>query len=873
MVTRPMLQLEQPLSAGLQLTDLLLSLDEVGARLTAAAAACEWLDAFLLAAAAVQIVEDHLQPETLARRAAGVLGGPVGWAARRTADGGERLRRVRERACLAWLRGAEALRDDLADAVMTEGAPAAGIEDAAEQVASGVAGLPRAARAAVLRLPSAFRAFDLAPADAATLARGLRERVGAAPGAVVVVGVRTSGSYLGPLVAATLRAEGWAARAVTARPGRSLLPPARQVVRHALSRPGPVVAVVDDPPGTGSAFRKTCSVLRAAGVPASATTLLMPLFGDVAPAALDGMAAVTLPFGNWVVHARLEPVAVAQVLERYWHRPVDEIRRRPADTAATGRGHVTATYDVASGGERRAVEVRGVGQGLFGRHSLAVAAALGPALPTVHGFDAGLVYGEAPVAAEARPVTGPQDAQARARYVVTRAAALPALGDRTRDMAGRAPAWEIAARRLGRGYGRLGDALRVPVIDPAVRRMCATGRPSVVDGATGPRHWLTGAAGALYKADPDTRDFSNTDRYCYDAAFDLAGIAPGHPDDAVVAALRAALPCTDEAFLLYELVHLEDPATGRPTDALACSRAVRRYLARRLPPPPAGTGPLCAFDLDGVLDSTALGFAVTTPTGVRALHALSRHGYRPVLVTGRSLVEVQERCAAHGLAGGVAEYGAVVHLAGAGTTVELLTPDDRVLLDGVREALGADPRITVHRHHTRSVRVEFAREPGSRPRPVPGAVLRDLLGPSLPDRVRLIHGESQTDIVTAATNKGAGLAALAAELGGPIDLAVGDTAEDLPMFALAGRALAPGNAATAVRDAGVDRTGRHYADGAAEAAGRVLGHRPGSCPVCRTDAPAAADARLLLALLDASAGGRPGLAAAAWRAARALGSR
>lgn len=102
-------------------------------------------------------------------------------------------------------------------------------------------------------------------------------------------------------------------------------------------------------------------------------------------------------------------------------------------------------------------------------------------------------------------------------------------------MAGRAPAWEIAARRLGRGFGRPGLALRVPVIDPAARRLCTTPRASVVDGATGPQHWLTGPAGALHKADPDTR--ADPDARLLLALLDAsAGARPGLP----AAAWRAA---------------------------------------------------------------------------------------------------------------------------------------------------------------------------------------------------------------------------------------------------------------------------------------------------------------------------------------------
>lgn len=874
-----MLRADRPLSTGPRLTDLLLGLDEVAAELPACVAAGDWLDAFLLAAAAVQIVEDHLQPSTAARRAGELLGGLAGRVAARTADNHDRLRLALNGGCRAWLPGAQSLRDDLADIVMAHGAPTeqsitTAVDGATGLVVAGVAGLPATARAELLRLPSAMRTFDLSPTDAALLARDLQSPDGDTPGDVVVVGVRTSGSYLGPLVAAELRRAGVRARAVTVRPGRPLLPGARTQLRAGVGRAGCVVAVVDDPPSTGSAYLKTCAVLHAAGVPDAAIRLLVPLCTDVVPAALTGMPTTTLPFDRWSVHARLEPAAVAAVLQRWWHQPVEHIRHCSDATPPTGRGHVTATYEVLTADGYRHVEVRGVGQGLFGRHAVAVADALGSAVPAVHGFEEGLLYSIAPASPHAQPVTGPADARRRAGYVATRAEALPARVDRARGLTGRAPAWEVAARRLGRGYGRLGDALRLPLIDPMVRKLCTTPHPSIVDGATGPEHWRTGPDGDLIKIDPDTADFGHTDRYSYDAAFDLAGIAPGHPDDTVVDALRAVLTCSDEAFLLYELVQLENPETGRPSDPMACSRAVRRYLSRTLPPPSTGQGPLCALDLDGVLDSTALGFPMTTPTGVRVLNALARHGYRPVPVTGRSLTEVQQRCDAHGLVGGVAEYGAVVHVAGTGATIDLLSAADRALLDEIRVGLGTDRRITVDHHHAHSVRVGFSPERASRPGPVPDEVLRELLGPDRHRGVRVVHGDRQTDIVAATTDKGRGLARLVAEVGGPVALAVGDTAEDIPFLVMAERALAPGNATDALATTGIRRTRRHYAQGVAEAAGQLLGHRPGGCHICREPTVADQDARMLLALLDASAGGRHGLPSTIWGAARsAFGTR
>ncbi|MCW2716343.1 MAG: hypothetical protein JWR81_165, partial [Pseudonocardia sp.] len=145
MGSRTVLGLDRPLSAGLRLTDLLLNLDEVCAELRDRVLAREWLDAFLLASAAVQIVEDYLQPDTAARRAEKMLAGLPGRAAGTAADGGEWLRRTRNRSCLAWLPAAQALRDELADVVMT-GRPGPRTGGTTARVVAAAAAFPAAAR-------------------------------------------------------------------------------------------------------------------------------------------------------------------------------------------------------------------------------------------------------------------------------------------------------------------------------------------------------------------------------------------------------------------------------------------------------------------------------------------------------------------------------------------------------------------------------------------------------------------------------------------------------------------------------------------------------------------------------------------------------
>ena len=114
------------------------------------------------------------------------------------------------------------------------------------------------------------------------------------------------------------------------------------------------------------------------------------------------------------------------------------------------------------------------------------------------------------------------------------------------------------------------------------------------------------------------------------------------------------------------------------------ARFDQRYLARKLLGDISGDadGPLCAIDVDGVLETRLWTAPVIGPDGALALRALARHGYRAVLVTGRSVEELRERCSAYRLAGGAAEYGAAV-LTG-NDLHTLLAPVDAERLAGVR---------------------------------------------------------------------------------------------------------------------------------------------------------------------------------------------
>ena len=261
------------------------------------------LDAFLLAAGLNQIAEDHLHPEVYPLdRAAEYLAGQsstLGRAAGRAAAGlaGARrfmgTRRRDARHVLRWQREVGQLVETLAGEV-AGGSPGAAL--ASCDAIARVEELPPRLRRSVIRLPACFQSFDQQPADVARLVRDFSSRWPDRDRSLLVTGVRTSGSYLAPLCAAFLRADGYERISVlTIRPGRPLLAHERRLVRS-VARAGGMALVTDDPPVTGKGIASSARDLEKAGIPPASVVLLLQLLGNRLPVLLErypgGHAAV-----------------------------------------------------------------------------------------------------------------------------------------------------------------------------------------------------------------------------------------------------------------------------------------------------------------------------------------------------------------------------------------------------------------------------------------------------------------------------------------------------------------------------------------------------------------------------------------------------
>jgi hypothetical protein len=843
-------------SAAIEPRNLLLTLDELTDLLGAAVQRGDRLNAFLHAAGMSQIAEDyaHRDPMRLAETAAHL-----------EANGRTRLAHVAAAAAAAWpprSRTGEvsAYRRELGRIVSVTAEALIGRR---ELELAELPAVPVELRLELLRLPACFYAFDQHPEDVERLADEFAQSGPDRTRTLLVVGVRTSGSYLAPLCAAHLRRHGYTdVRVLTVRPGRRFDAVERREVRT-LAASGGQALVIDDAPGSGRSLLAAARVLERLGVRSRSIVVVAPLFrGQVLPPLLSAYASVVLPGKEWRIERRLERDAVAVDLTRFLEQTVDEVAAVPLPERNGGRGHRRALFRVrlAEGGERL-VLAEGVGLGYFGEHVLAVAEALAPRVPEVYGLSDGVLYREWLPEDQGREDDGL--APAVAEYVATRGAAFAVGSDLSRRLAGQAPAWEVVSGILSRGFLRAWPLARLAFLDRAARSLLRPSRPAVVDGKTHRSEWFETGRGPCgwSKVGFADRSFWHLGLTSFDPVCDVAGVDPGGDGSLSTEVRRAYEQLTGEAvdaerWLLYQLAHLwgrrRTHPEEEPTLRRASARALQRYFAEILLADlaPGVHGPLCAIDLDGVLETEALGVPATTTAGARALRALMCHGFRPVIVSGRSAGEVGERCAHYRLAGGVAEYGAVVCRGGRRV---LLDAGEAQALEELRALLGEDEGVEIDADYAHSVR---ARVKGRRRGLPEEAIAKAVRGRP----VRAIRGDGQTDFVPEAIDKGTGLRVLVEDLGSKVALAVGDTSSDLPMFALAECALAPSSADASVRRSGIELVRRPYQAGLAEAVGRLLGHPPGACSDCRSPA-LPRRTTLLLDLLSAQESGPAGVVA------------
>lgn len=874
--------------APLLLEDLLLDVSELAPLARRQADGGEWLDTLFLLAAISQVLDDHLHrsrtwtkrlTEHAARDGAGSRGRAVARVARglSSARGGLDEARGRYRALAARRDQVVPVAVDVAEAVLGHGRH----PDLAGAVRTALTGSWLDDVPGLLTVPSCFRGFDQHPADLVALAGDLAARYPDRDRPVAVFGVRTSGAYLGPLLAAALRAEGFAVEATGIRPTDRLDDGQRSVLARLGTRG--LAVVVDDPPVSGRSLADTSDLLTDAGLESEQVVVAIAVPDEEAavPPALAGRPVVVLAGGRWHLEACCSVDAVAPVLASLvapgltvgdvvavdWPGPA-----HPEVAATASRRHRRGAFrvtvrDEAGRDSRRTLLVESVGQGLFGRHALAVAHRLDGWVPESIGFVDGCHFQWLPDAVADDPSGGELGGAEVGRYLLARHRALSVDVDRTLAFEGRQSVWEVAAEVLSGALGPAATPLRPRVVGPAVRRMLAVAAPSVVDGRMAADSFLVAPGdGPVVKLAASEGAFSHRDLASYDPAFDVAAFAdaPIGGDVRRTWEDEVGRVIEPERWLLHRLVHSWDRRRHGRSGA-ATTESVRRALHDYLGevaladlPPPAPDARVVALDVDGVLETYVLGTSAPGLDGIMAVRSLVAHGYRVVPVTGRSAPDVADRLAAWHLPAGVAEYGAFLVDGPTGARTDLRSEGDRAAVASARDVVVTLDGVEIDPAYAGIVRAYRRDAAGRRT----GLSVDDLdrVRSALPDpgTVTIVPGEDQSDLTPATCTKATGLTALLARGVGSTAaterpaLAVGDGPADLVMLALAEQAAVPRHAA-ALAGPGMLVTHRPYQAGLAEAVGRLVGHEPGGCPACALDLTPAS--RFVLSALSLRAAG------------------
>ena len=715
---------------------------------------------YLLSCALLNAVDEYLRGKTfrLPRALTAVpLSGALRWATEKLWA----IRRWRRRASVRrWRERWQARLDVFLAIFVAPGAPdAAALTGAAAGLAELLGSpLPADLRAEHIYFPSAFRRLDLTHLDVLALGRRLVDRFPDRCGPILLVGLRTAGTYFAPLLSAFLRAEGYRTVAyLTVQPEKGAGAAERAELAGRAGE-GYRAVILDDPPHSGDTIVVAVDMAVKAGFPLDRVAALVPAH----PArrdwskslALSGLVILSLEPEEWHKQGLLEAKAIEGRLTEYFRergfssvclaasptadRFDGELRRCAEDDRRTRLKRVFEVRLQTAWGEEktRYVLAKSVGWGWLGYHAFLAGQRLAGFVPPLLGLRDGILCMEWLPQSAAEPEENRERwAQTAASYVAARARLLglgqnplPSLGlHRHHD------GFRLLEKVLARAFGRFPTAA---LVRSRIRRRLATQPcpfPTLIDAKMQRCEWITGPAGLL-KTDYEHHGMGKNELNVVDPAYDLADailhlrLSPEEEDGLIRCYIDESGDTEVQSRLFMNKVLAGTWAMASSPKCLFQSTSppdrqqefnrqfvdalhfltvhTARFCGRLCQPPKTACwrSPLAVLDVDGVLDRHIFGYPCTSAAGIEALSLLHAHEFAIAVDTARSVMEVREYCQAYGFAGGVAEYGSYIWDAVGQRGRVLVGPESRQQLDRARTALEQLPGVFLDHRYQCSIR-------------------------------------------------------------------------------------------------------------------------------------------------------------------------
>jgi hydroxymethylpyrimidine pyrophosphatase-like HAD family hydrolase len=731
------------------------------------------INIFLLCCGVLNCVDEYLHGTTLRlprRLAATVAGRGAGWLVEKVAD------RPRSRQQIAswrnqWL---SSLNDFLS--LIVRGQIVAPIRLAESGSAlSRLLEFKFSADLLDVRLaaPIPFRRLDLTQHDVIALGKSFARRFPDRTHPLLLLGLRTSGSYFAPLLRAFFETEGYQDVALlTVEPKQGASRREKEELQRFAARECWAL-VVDDAPNSSGSVLAGFNIARRAGFAAGAVKILAPTH-PAKPAwfkTLPDDSVITLPPELWQKRQLLDSKAVELRLAEYFCKQnftsvsviasqrAAQLNERLQCTASDERGvRLKRIFEVlleTREGEKQTkyVLAKSVGWGWLGYHAFLAGHRLSEYVPPILGLRDGILYMEwIPQSAVEAGSKRHELVDIAASYVAARVKNLPLDASAAgMDLKKYSNGTWVLAQALSRAHGRFpADRLMQSRYGQQIRQQpCPC--PTLVDGNMHRSEWILGRQGPL-KIDYEHHGFGRDALNVVDPAYDLAdtilnlslsaeeecrlirryiaesgdaGVEQRLFVQKMLAGLWAMSQSQDRLFDLRRGSNSQRSCHERFMNAWnfltvqaarQCGSFCHRQADRRW------RAPLVVLDVDGVIDSRVFGFPCTTAAGVRALSLLSAHEFSVALNTARSAAEVKDYCEAYSLAGGVAEYGSYIWDAVHQRECVLIHAETQRQIEILREHLRSVPGVFLDERHRYSIKA-FTYRPKSKDR-----ILQSLFG-------------------------------------------------------------------------------------------------------------------------------------------------
>jgi hydroxymethylpyrimidine pyrophosphatase-like HAD family hydrolase len=618
--------------------------------------------------------------------------------------------------------------------------------------------LPHDLLAKRIGIPSPFRRLDMTHVDVLSMGQSFVARCPDRAQKILLMGLRTSGSYFAPLLKALLEREGYrSVSLLTVEPNKG----AGRREFNELKRfagQGCMALIVDDPPHTAGTILVAINIARRAGFVPGKVRVLVP----VHPAKRDWLKAlpenlvVPLEAEQWHKPMLLDPKAVEARLTEYFHSQgfagtkvvasdrAAAFNARLQQSSSDARGaRLKRIFEVqleTSDGNKqtRYVLAKSVGWGWLGYHAFLAGQRLAGFVPPILGLRDGILYMEwIPQLSAIRddPLERKTRINRSASYVAARVRSLnlqsssPAGMDLQRQNNG----VRLLEKALSRAYGRiLTDTLIRSRMGRSLRQLpCPF--PTFIDGNMQSTEWVIGSEGPL-KTDYEHHGMGKAALNVVDPAYDLAdtildlALSPAEEsrmisryiDESGDRGVEQRLFMNKLLAGIWAMNQAQEQLFGMLRDAgtqqefhqrfmkawnfLTVQTA--RYCGSLYSPPaePRWRAPIVFLDVDGVIDRRLFGFPATTAAGIESLSMLSGHGVSVALNTARSVAEVRDYCQAYHLAGGVAEHGSYLWDAVAQRGHVLISPKAARQLDRLKRRLQQIPGVFLDDRHEYSIR-------------------------------------------------------------------------------------------------------------------------------------------------------------------------